>query len=267
MSKKPLSITLGSETLGSETLGSETLGSRVRNNGTFSRWTTMILLMVTILVPAGFLDCSVFAQDADDPGIARLELKFERPRQITVFGGKGYDLRPDGVPESGRTYWYLRYTVENKSGIDGTFYVGIKARSDKNRRYANIALPWVEDAIERKEGKMLFSRGDLLATNGAGDLGLKVNAGDKKECVAIFNAIDPEADNITVDFHGLVDDIEVEETAGGNLKLMERVLRLDFHRPGDEFYTSMDLFRFKKKSWIRNTLEFSGPDLTPVKQD
>ncbi len=228
------------------------------------------LFMVTFSAPFGFLNSGIggstaFAQD--DPGIARLELKFERPRQITVFGGEGNDLRPDGVPESGRTYWYLRYTVENKSGIDGTFHVGIKARSDKNRRYANIALPWVEDAVERREGKMLFSRADLLKKNGAGDLGMKVNAGDKVECVAIFNAIDPEADKVQIDFHGLVDDIEVEETPGGSLKLTERVLRLNFERPGDEFYTSMDLFRFKSKVWRMNTLEFSGPDLTPVTRD
>ena len=85
---------------------------------------------------------------------------------------------------------------------------------------------------------MLFSRADLLEKNGAGDLGLKVNAGQKIECVAIFNAIDPEADKIMVDFHGLVDDIDVEELPGGTLKLTERVLRLNFERPGDEFYTS-----------------------------
>jgi len=226
-----------------------------------------LLFALTLFSAIGFQAATASAQDADDPGIARLELKFERPRQITVFGGEGNDLRPDGVPEAGRTYWYLRYTVENKSGIDGTFHVGIKARSDKNRRYANIALPWVEKAIERREGKMLFSRADLLEKNGAGDLGLKVIAGQKIECVAIFNAIDPEADKIMVDFHGLVDDIAVEELPGGILKLTERVLRLNFERPGDEFYTSMDLFQFKKKKWMMNTLEFSGPDLTPVTRD
>ena len=68
---------------------------------------TVTLLMVTISAPFGFqnfgfAEATAFAQD--DPGIARLELKFERPRQITVFGGEGNDLRPDGVPESGRTY-------------------------------------------------------------------------------------------------------------------------------------------------------------------
>ena len=96
--------------------------------------TVLLLFVTTMLFTFGFQSSVVAAQEADDPGIARLELKFERPRQITVFGGEGNDLRPDGVPESGRTYWYLRYTVENKSGIDGTFHVGIKARSDKNRR-------------------------------------------------------------------------------------------------------------------------------------
>ncbi|MBT6783808.1 MAG: hypothetical protein HOA95_03220, partial [Planctomycetes bacterium] len=46
----------------------------------------LLLLLVGILggTNAGFN--AAVAQD--DPGIARLEMKFERPRQITVFGGK-----------------------------------------------------------------------------------------------------------------------------------------------------------------------------------
>ena len=108
-------------------------GSRV--NSTLGSWARpgLALLMVMILVGSSGGVASLDAQD--DPGIARLELKFERPRQITVFGGKGNDLRPDGVPGSGRTYWYLPYTIENKSGIDSTFHLGMNASSDKNRRY------------------------------------------------------------------------------------------------------------------------------------
>ncbi|MGE4602084.1 MAG: hypothetical protein AAEJ65_04190 [Planctomycetota bacterium] len=198
----------------------------------------------------------VMAQE--DPGIPRLELKFERPRQITIFGGKGNDLRPDGVPSAGRTYWYLPYTLENKSGLDSTFYVGLRASSDKKRSYCDIALPWVEKVIERREGKPLFSRVDLLKKNGAADLGMGISAGEKWECVAIFNAIDPEADHIIVDVYGLVDDIEVEEMPDGGLKITERVIRIQFHRPGDEFFTAMDSFRFKKKDWVRVTHEFPG---------
>jgi hypothetical protein len=198
----------------------------------------------------------VMAQE--DPGIPRLELKFERPRQITIFGGKGNDLRPDGVPSAGRTYWYLPYTLENKSGLDSTFYVGLRASSDKKRSYCDIALPWVEKVIERREGKPLFSRVDLLKKNGAADLGMGISAGEKWECVAIFNAIDPEADHIIVDVYGLVDDIEVEEMPDGGLKITERVIRIQFHRPGDEFFTSMDSFLFKKKDWVRVTHEFPG---------
>lgn len=119
----------------------------------------------------------VMAQE--DPGIPRLELKFERPRQITVFGGKGNDLRPDGVPSAGRTYWYLPYTLENKSGLDSTFHVGFRASSDKKRTYCDIALPWVEKLVERREGKSLFSRGDLLKKNGAADLGMAISGKSK----------------------------------------------------------------------------------------
>ena len=217
-----------------------------------SRSALCLLVLLLAAVPV----VAVVAQD--DPGIPRLELKFERPRQVTIFGGNGNDLRPDGVPYSGRTYWYLPYTLENKSGLDSTFYVGLRASSDKKRKYCDIALPWVEKVVERREGKPFFSRVDLLKKNGAADLGMAMAAGEKRECVAIFNAIDPEADNIVVDVHGLVDDIEVEELPGGSLKITERVVRIEFHRPGDEFFSSMDTFRFEKKSWVRLTHEFPG---------
>ncbi len=229
-----------------------------RVNSILAHWARpgLALLMVMILVGSSEGVFSLEAQD--DPGIARLELKFERPRQITVFGGKGNDLRPDGVPGSGRTYWYLPYTIENKSGIDSTFHLGMRASSDKNRRYTDIALPWVEKAVERRERKRLFSRVDMLKKKGAGELGIDFAAGDKRECVAIFNAIDPEADRIIIDVHGLIDDIQVEELPDNGVRLTERVLRLEFHRPGDEFFTSMDSFQFEKKNWVDVTHEFSG---------
>ncbi|MGE4618565.1 MAG: hypothetical protein AAEJ04_02010 [Planctomycetota bacterium] len=218
----------------------------------FTGWVLCLLALLFIATPVE----SVMAQD--DPGIARLELKFERPRQVTVFGGNGNDLRPDGVPTAGRTYWYLPYTLENKSGMDGTFHVGLRATSDKKRKYCDIALPWVEEVVERREGKEFFSRADLIKKNGVADFGQAIAAGEKRECVAIFNAIDPEADNIVVDVHGLIDDMEVEELANGGLKITERVVRIQFHRPGDEFFSSMDSFRFEKKSWVRLTHEFPG---------
>ena len=109
-----------------------------------------------------------------------------------------------------------------------------------------------------RERKPLFSRVDMFKKHGAGELGLNFPAGEKRECVALFNAIDPEADFIVIDVHGLVDDIEVEELPDNGLRLTERVLRLEFHRPGDEFYTSMDSFQFEKKTWVAVTHEFPG---------
>ncbi len=221
-------------------------------------WARPGLALLMVMILAGFSGGVISLDAQDDPGIARLELKFERPRQITIFGGKGNDLRPDGVPASGRTYWYLPYTIENKSGIDSTFHLGMMASSDKNHRYTDIALPWVEKAVERRERKRLFSRVDMLKKNGAGELGIDFAAGDKRECVAIFNAIDPEADRIIIDVHGLIDDIQVEELPNNGVRLPERVMRLEFHRPGDEFFTSMDSFQFEKKKWADVPHEFSG---------
>ena len=79
--------------------------------------------------------------------------------------------------------------------------------------------------------------------------------GETRHCVAIFNPLDSEADTITIDLHGLINDIALENLGDGRFRVTERVLRIVFERPGDEFYTSLDQFKLKSKNWITLTSE------------
>jgi hypothetical protein len=192
---------------------------------------------------------------AGEVQIAQLEFTPGQPRAVTIYPGNGSGVSGGGTLESGRLYWYLPYTVENKSAKAGSFFVTCRAYSDKGRRYSDLALPFVEERVEKMEQRPLFSKADLLAQGEGIGAYVQYAPGDKKECVAIFNPIDPEADRITIEVHGLIDDIEIQELAGGGFKVTERVLVLTYARPGDEFYTALDSFEFKGREWQKRTTE------------
>lgn len=210
-------------------------------------------LVLGFLIGAWLL--SPLVAKGDEVGIPRLTFEFGKPKAVTIYPGQDVDLSPTGEPRAGRTYWYLPYTLVNRSGMSANFFVTVRGSSDKGRKYSDLALPWVERKVERMEQKKLWSKVDLLANGQSIDAYTEFKPDDQKRCVAIFNPIDPEADKIIIDVHGLIDDFEVEEISGGALKITERVLRLTFVRPGDEFFTSLDSFKFKSKGWVRISRE------------
>ena len=61
--------------------------------------------------------------------------------------------------------------------------------------------------MEKLEQRELYSKADLLEQGEGIGAYVQFAPGDKRDCVAIFNPIDPEADKITILVHGLVDDI------------------------------------------------------------
>ncbi len=192
-------------------------------------------------------------QDASD--IPQLDFTAGQPKSVTIYPGSGSGIAPGGSLESGRLYWYLPYTLKNKGEKAGSFFVTVRAYSDKGRRYSDLALPFVEERVEKLERRKLFSKADLLAEGEGIGAYIQYAPDSDRECVAIFNPIDPEADEITVHIHGLIDDIEIQELPNGGFKVTERVLVLKYERPGDEFYTSLDSFEFKSREWTKRTTE------------
>ena len=211
-----------------------------------------IVFVLALLIAPAFLAVAQddAAGDAENViNIDKLEFKFERPRTVIIYP-MGDQKDAKGV-DAGRIYWYLRYSLTNKGKDTSEFFVTLMAKSDKDRTYADLALPVVEKKIERIEGRELRSKGDLQGEGKSIHTYEEYASGQTRDCVAIFNPIDPEADFITIDVHGLVNDLETEKLEGGVVRVHERVLRLKFTRPGDEFYTSLDQFTFKSKEWVK----------------
>lgn len=231
-----------------------------------------LALLVTVAVSLEFggalSDASVVhAQEAPStvPEIARLEFKFETPRMVTIYPGDGRDVRSDGIPRSGRAYWYLPYTLVNKGKKPGTYFVTMRATSEKNKKYSDLALPFVEKKIEKIERRELQSKVDLVKKSAKiGDKNWReyqqYPPNEMRHCVAIFNPLDREADRVVISVHGLVDDIEIEDLGNDRFRFTERVLQITFARPGDEFYSSLDKFELVGQKWTKVVTE------TPVKK-
>ncbi len=184
-----------------------------------------------------------------------LRIKFEKPRTVTIYPGDDSGVDAAGIPKSGRIFWYFPYTLTNAGDQSEKFFVTVRAKSDKKRKYSDLALAFVEKKVERLERRKLHSKVDSLASSRSFAAYQDYAAGASRECVAIFNPLDSEADTITIDIHGMVNDIVLENLGDGRFKVTERVLRIVFERPGDEFYTSLDQFKLKSKKWVTITSE------------
>ena len=215
---------------------------------------SVVVALLAVAVFLGGVDTSVL--DAEEElKFDRLEMKVGKPRTVTIYPGAGKDAKERGFKRGGRVYWYLPYTLKNLSDKRSEYFVSLSAHSDKNKTYSDLALPHVEKKVERIEQKKLQSRADLHAEGRKpGDVEA-FGAGETRDCVAIFNPIDPEADTFVIRVRGLVNDLDIENLGGDKWRVTERVLELTFRRPGDEFYTSLDKFKFVGQKWKSDTKE------------
>lgn len=219
---------------------------------------------LTVLIGAFFLTTLLVAQDEDggagDPlplpekGVPRdqwvLDFKFQKLRMVTPRRGPG----------KGRTYWYMVYTLENKTGEDRDFFLSIIAESDRNKEYTDLFLPSVERAIELKEARDLWGKTDkfeILAKRDPKDrkynyTTIRADENDKKKryCVAVFNKLDRNANKITIRIAGLTNDIEeLTDPNTGNISIQEKIRVLRFERAGDEYEISKDSLGLRGRDW------------------
>ncbi len=206
----------------------------------------------------------LYAQLKDSPiDVELLELKWEAPKTVVIYPGSKDTQSDVSATSSGRVYWYMPYRLTYKGTNPAKFFVSVRATSDKRGdtvpSYRDLVLPHVEKKIERLEQRELISKGDLISDSKTDEYRyVSYQPGEAKQCVAIFNPLDPEADEIRVYVHGLVNDVKMEDLGGGKFKIEERVLLITFERPGDELYPTLDDIKFKSKKWI--TLSFTTPD-------
>ena len=125
-------------------------------------------------------------------------------------------IQPTEGIHQNEVYWYLVYRIENRTGKERSAYVSLTARSNKGKTYAGIYVPDIETMVERKVGKPLWGKADVyssLPAAGTAEEGKKDSRAvtlnytsfkDKevRDCVAIFNQLDPNASKIAIPSRG-----------------------------------------------------------------
>jgi len=221
------------------------------------------ILLVAALLPAPLC----LAQGNLDFGGPAVEL----PKDGTTEHFWQLSFRIDGLkmvvpeigPGKGQVFWYLLYTLENPSSENRDAFLSITATSDRGKRYADMYLPLVEGEIEKKEGYPLWGKTDEVGILERRDPKqpdynfLRINAGEKRVSVAVFNRLDPNANHVTIRIQGLSNEIKRVETPEG-IVLEEKVYELTFNRPGDEFAVTRDTFRLVNKAWKVNKVNLAS---------
>ncbi|MBI4600545.1 MAG: hypothetical protein HY721_01155 [Planctomycetes bacterium] len=199
--------------------------------------------------------------EAETPGAATAETPTSGQFWVVDFELKALRMiAPKEGVGAGSVYWYMLYTLSNSAKEDRQVFVNITATSDGGKRYADLYLPAVERAIERKENTPLWGKEDefkVLAKRKPKDPKyhyLTLKAGEKRSCVAVFNRLEPTANKVTVRVAGLSNEVREVVKDDGSRLLEERVRELRFERPGDEHAMSLDSFKLVGKDWVKRQI-------------
>lgn len=193
-----------------------------------------------------------------DPSLWVLDFDVVKVRSITLLDG----------PSKGVVFWYMIYTIENKTGEDRRAYISVTATSDKKKTYADVVMPDVERAIERKFGQPLWGKDDLRKAREKEERDTKdpfynyetFVSGKKRKCVAVLHRLDPRANKIKITVRGLSNDLKLIQNDDGTRTVEERVYALEYERPKDQYKINLDRFIPKRKGWskIRTDLVIPG---------
>lgn len=196
-----------------------------------------------------------------DPELAATRLRLEAARESVEEAAETADARAERRQKDkeggGRVYWYLVYTLENKTGEDRDLYVNVTAETDGKRQYADLFTPAVEKGIEKRERQPLWGKVDefkAIADRDPSDPKyryVKLEAGEKRRCVAIFSPIDPNVTKVKIRVTGLSNQVRRFVRDDGSVELEHRVRELEYTRPGDEYAVALDRFKFLDKGWVK----------------
>jgi hypothetical protein len=188
-------------------------------------------------------------------------------------------------------FWFLPYTLTNKDDVPHDFFIDIKAHSDRGKNRHTYHDQWVPDAYEeirkmlgkREDDQLLSQRdvsmpppgeenelpavGDKQTKRTAKIALMTIQPGETLDCVAIFKALDPELDRLTVTVRGLTNSCILVESKGQDYVapkaapnrrvITEAVLELYYKRPGDEFAHDTDPLVYVGRKWtdVKRTLK------------
>ncbi len=198
------------------------------------------------------------AEPAPEPGIVptswELEFEYRTPQPITI--------QMPGWKEK-RTFWYMPYTVTNRSGADRIFVPGFSLYTDTGQvvRSGEKIPAAVFQAIKKLHNNPLLM--DMAFVTGT----LLQGVDNARDGVAIWSDFDHEARGFDVFVEGLNGErvtvklpmpiVETVTDENGKEKkvtktevVLSKMLYLRYSLPGEAAARSADTPKFLKKQWV-----------------
>jgi hypothetical protein len=154
-------------------------------------------------------------------------------------------VKPDGsnVPKA---YWYLKYTVTNKSDKEQTFLPAFEMLTDDGRVIrSDKSIPVkVFNEIKKTEGNKYL----IPALKVGGEL--RLGEDEAKESVAIWEEPTPEMGRFSVFVTGLSGETAEVKMPTGKKAILRKTLQLNYLIRGDEFYPGEDEVNENPETWV-----------------
>ncbi len=170
-----------------------------------------------------WIDASVLPRDKQ--GIWVLDFAYKPLRIVTVAT----------LDKGRRDVHYLYYQVINKTGAPRMFVPQFTLVTDTGKRYEDTVLPEAVKQIQNREDPSIQNLHGAVDIMGMVPPSGKQGVEDAVFGVAVWEGVDPKADQLTIFVRGLSDGLKEDPaTEGGKPVVRHKALQINFIRRGDE---------------------------------
>ncbi len=197
------------------------------------------VLLIAVAVCIGAIERAYsYAEPSIIPQSWQFDFDFVSPRLISVTAPG--DAEP-------RWYWYLPYTVTNRTGEDRLWVPRFVVYTDHGDviEAGKGVSPVVYSAIaEERENPLLESPIQVIGR-------LLQGEDNARDSVAIWPAPTEDVDTMSVFVSGLSGETQaVTDPASGQKVIVRKTLMLNFTTPGAQAHLATKPVRFKSRSWV-----------------
>lgn len=210
-----------------------------------------------VLVAVMVILVSSIAQSAPQPGPGAKTWEYQFTSQAPM------PIRVETSGECKKTYWYILYTVTNKTGQDRIFVPNFTLYTDTGqilRSGADVSPAVFRAIVARHNNPLLKDMADMTGP-------LLQGEDNAKDGVAIFSDIDPNARRIEIFVSGLSGNtatvklpvpipVEVTDVDGNASTVMKdsivlhRTLQLEYSMPGEAAARMNNLPKLIEQEWV-----------------
>jgi len=194
------------------------LGSKT-GDGLTDFLVAQLLLSAAILLVFALTGTVVYSKEVPVKEWWQLDFKISKP-QVRHF--RDYDGRY-------RNFLFMTYTVSNTTKKKIYFYPDFVIKTDVNTKHLDTIYPKLQGQLERERGKIYLNAAQVTGP---------ISPGQTKAAIAIFKNVDPRADKLIFYCFGFTNAYKFDERDEN--KILYKVWRMDYNRPGDEIDRQYD---------------------------